>query len=60
LLGQVIGDSIQCPGPSAVVPARMAQGIEILVRVQSFPRRPTVQELYTDAYLPVAADRAKA
>jgi len=47
-------------GLSAVEPARMAQGIEILARVQSFPRRPGVEELYTDAYLPAAADRAMA
>jgi hypothetical protein len=34
----------------------MAQGVEILERVQAFPRRPSVGELYTDAYLPGATD----
>jgi NitT/TauT family transport system substrate-binding protein len=61
----VVDEMIMTPhvrraGLSAVEPARMAQGIEILSRVQNFPRRPGVEELYTDAYLPAAADRAMA
>ncbi len=61
----VVDEMIMTPhvrraGLSAVEPARMAQGIEILACVQSFPRRPGVEELYTDAYLPAAADRAMA
>ncbi len=61
----VVDEMIMTPhvrraGLSAVEPARMAQGIEILARVQNFPRRPGVEELYTDAYLPAAADRAMA
>jgi NitT/TauT family transport system substrate-binding protein len=56
----VMTDHVRRNGLSSVDRARMAQGIEILERVQRFPRRPTPEELYTDAFLPAAAERAMA
>jgi NitT/TauT family transport system substrate-binding protein len=54
----IMTDHVRRNGLSAVERARMAQGIEILERVERFPRRPSVEELYTDAFLPAAGDRA--
>uniref|UniRef100_UPI0022EB7E50 ABC transporter substrate-binding protein n=1 Tax=Falsiroseomonas oryzae TaxID=2766473 RepID=UPI0022EB7E50 len=54
----IMTDHVRRNGLSAVDRARMAQGLEILARVQRFPRQPTPEELYTDAFLPGAADRA--
>ncbi|QYU67209.1 ABC transporter substrate-binding protein [Leptolyngbya sp. 15MV] len=56
----IMTDHVRRHGLSVIDRARMAQGIEILARVQNFPRRPTPEELYTDAFLPAAADRAMA
>ncbi len=53
----IMTDNVRLNGLSAVDRGRMAQAIEILARVQSFPRTPSVEELYTDAYLPGSADR---
>jgi NitT/TauT family transport system substrate-binding protein len=47
-------------GLSTVTRDRMATSIGILEKVYAFPRRPTPEELYTDAYLPAAQDRAVA
>jgi NitT/TauT family transport system substrate-binding protein len=56
----IMTENVRRNGLSAVDRGRMAQAIEILARVQSFPRVPSVEELYTDAYLPGAADRRMA
>jgi NitT/TauT family transport system substrate-binding protein len=54
----IMTDHVRRNGLSAVDRGRMAQSIEILERVQRFPRRPSVEELYTEDFLPAAADRA--
>ncbi|WP_237215034.1 ABC transporter substrate-binding protein [Falsiroseomonas oryziterrae] len=56
----IMTDHVRRNGLSAVDRARMSQSLEILARVQRFPRQPTPEELYTDAFLPGAADRAMA
>ena len=54
----ILTDHVRRHGLSAVNPERIARSVEILARVQSLPRRPSPAELYTDAFLPAAADRA--
>ena len=39
--------------------ARLKKSIEILVDAQKLPRTPTVDEIYTDAFMPPAADLPK-
>jgi NitT/TauT family transport system substrate-binding protein len=56
----IMTDNVRRNGLSAVDRGRMAQAIEILARVQSFPRMPGVDEVYTDAFLPGTAERRMA
>ncbi|WP_431283839.1 ABC transporter substrate-binding protein [Humitalea sp. 24SJ18S-53] len=56
----IMTDHVRAHGLSAVDPARMTRSLEILERVYAFPRRPALTEVYTDAYLPAATDRAMA
>ena len=39
--------------------ARLKKSIEILVDAQKLPRTPTVDEIYTDAFMPPAAELPK-
>lgn len=55
----VMTDHVRRHGISSVDPKRMADSLTILERVYGFTRRPGV-DLYTDAYLPPAAQRAMA
>ncbi|MCS6932192.1 MAG: ABC transporter substrate-binding protein [Acetobacteraceae bacterium] len=56
----ILTEHVRRHGLSAVDPARIERSVEILARVQSLPRRPSAAELYTDAFLPAAAERAMA
>lgn len=54
----IMTDHVRAHGLSAVDPARMNRSLDILERVYAFPRRPSMAEVYSDAFLPAASDRA--
>lgn len=52
----IMTDHVKQHGLSSVDPARMARSLDVLEKVYAFPRRPSLDELYTTAYLPGAGD----
>ena len=51
-------DHARASGLSSVDAGRLERSVDILQKVYALSRRPSLDQLYTDAYLPSRADRA--
>jgi NitT/TauT family transport system substrate-binding protein len=54
----ILTPHVEASGFSAVDPARMQRAIDTLAATYAFPRKLSVEDVYSDAYLPPAADLA--
>jgi len=53
----MISDNVRANGMSVMDNARLSKQIDGIVSVFNLPRKPTVDQVYTDAFLPPLADR---